>query len=252
MSNTLLRAVAQGDPIKIGQEEFNAHLLPVSTRGMLQIKISRDSRARMHILMTQMAMLGLKPMQVESTLLHMIREGMGVEGRKIWDIYIDREGTAIIDKQTGRPFKVIDVKAPFAKASRDVRHAYGLPASIAANNSLGAEPRIWIIMGDEQDMAPMKIQGGALCTVNTGMGKIEMSVATVSTYEGEQGLVAAAQRVETMSSAAVTNPREWLQRMLARGSKALQHLLWHTAASAMRTPRCSMREQLRTHTLGSK
>jgi len=36
-----------------------------------------------------MAMLGLKPMQVESTLLHMIREGMGGEGRKIGDIYID-------------------------------------------------------------------------------------------------------------------------------------------------------------------
>ena len=46
VSDTLLRAVAQGDPIKIGQEEFNAHLLPVSTRGMLQIKISRDSRTR--------------------------------------------------------------------------------------------------------------------------------------------------------------------------------------------------------------
>jgi predicted RNA-binding protein YlxR (DUF448 family) len=82
VSDTLLRAVAQGDPIKIGQEEFNAHLLPVSTRGMLQIKISRDLRARMHILMTQMAMLGLKPMQVESTLLHMIREDRESRGGK--------------------------------------------------------------------------------------------------------------------------------------------------------------------------
>jgi hypothetical protein len=215
VSDALLRAVAQGDPIRVGQEEFNAHLLPVSTRGMLQIEISRDSRTRMHILMAQMAMLGLKPMQVESTLLHMIREGMGVEGQKIGDIYIDREGTAIIDKHTGRPFKVINVKAPFAEASRDVRHAYGLPTSIAANNALGAAPRIWIIFGNEQDMAPMKTQGGALCTVSTGMGTIEMSVITTNTYESELGLVAAAQRVETMSSAAVTMPKEWLQKMLA-------------------------------------
>ena len=115
-------------------------------------------------MMTQMAMLGLKPMQVESTLLHMIRKGMGVEGRKIWDIYIDREGTAIIDKHTGKPLKVIGVKAPFAEALRDVRHAYKLPASITANNSLGAEPRIWIIFGNEQDMAPMKTHQGALPT----------------------------------------------------------------------------------------
>jgi hypothetical protein len=77
VSDTLLRDVVQGNPIKVGQEEFDAHRLPVSTRGMLQMEISRDSHARMHILMTQMAMLGLKPMQVESTLLHMIREGMG-------------------------------------------------------------------------------------------------------------------------------------------------------------------------------
>jgi len=140
---------------------------------------------------------------------------MGVEGRKIGDIYIDREGTAIIDKHTGRPFKVTDVKAPFAEASRDVRHAYGLPTSIAANNALGAAPRIWIIFGNEQDMAPMKTQGGALSTVSTGMGTIEMSVITTSTYESELGLVAAAQRVETMSSAAVTMPKEWLQKMLA-------------------------------------
>jgi hypothetical protein len=171
-----------------------------------------------------MAMLGLTPMQVESTLLHMIREGMGGEGRKIWDIYIDLEGTAIINKQTGKPFKVVDVKAPFAEAPGDVRHAYKLPASIAANNSLGAQPCIWIITDDEQDMGQMKNQGGALCTVNTGMGKIEMSVIATDTYEGEQGLVAAAQRVETMSSAAVTNPREWLQKMLAmareQGAKA--------------------------------
>jgi hypothetical protein len=217
VSDPLLRDVAQGKPIKISQEEFNAHLLPV---GMLQMQISRDSHARMHILMIQMAMLGLTPMQVESTLLHMIREVMGGEGRKIWDIYIDREGTAIINKQTGKPFKVIGVKAPFAEAPGDVRHAYKLPASIAANNSLGEEPHIWIIMDDEQDMVQMKNQGGALCTVNTGMGKIEMSVITTGTYEGEQGLVAAAQRVETMSSAAVTNPRDWLQKMLASGEGA--------------------------------
>ena len=66
---------------------------------------------------------------------------------------------------------MIGVKEPFAEAPRDVRHAYRLPASIAANNSLGAEPRIWIIMGDEQDMVPMKSQGGALCTVNTRMAR---------------------------------------------------------------------------------
>ncbi len=35
VSDTLLRDVAQGNPIIINQEEFNANLLPVSTRGML-------------------------------------------------------------------------------------------------------------------------------------------------------------------------------------------------------------------------
>ena len=147
----MLQEVVEGNPIKISQEEFDAHLLPINTRGMLQMEISRDSQARMHILMTQMAMLGLKPMQVESALLHMIRVGMGAKGQKIWDVYIDREGTAIIDKDTRKLIKVIGVKAPFADAQRDVRQAYKLPASIAAKNSLGAAPRIWII-GDEQDM----------------------------------------------------------------------------------------------------
>ena len=214
VSDTLLQEVVKGNPIKIGQEEFDAHMLPINTRGMLQMEISRDSQARMHILMTQMAMLGLKPMQVESALLHMIRVGMGAKGQKIWDMYIDREGTAIIDKDTRKLIKVIGVRAPFADAQRDVRQAYKLPASIAAKNSLGAAPRIWII-GDEQDMGLMKSQGGALCSVSTGMGMIEMSVRIECTYEGAQGLAAAVQRVEKMSSAAITGPREWLQKMLA-------------------------------------
>ncbi len=46
------------------------------------------------------------------------------------------------------------------------------------------------------------------------MGTIEMSVITTNTYESELGLVAAAQRVEIMSSAAVAMPKEWLQKML--------------------------------------
>jgi hypothetical protein len=213
VSDTLLQEVVEGNPIKIGQEEFNAHLLPINTRGMLQMEIARDSQARMHILMTQMAMLGLKPMQVESALLHMIRVGMGAKGQKIRDMYIDREGTAIIDKDTGRLIKVLGVKAPFADAQRDVRQVYRLPASIAAKNPLGAAPRIWII-GDEQDMGLMKSQGGALCSVRTGTGVIEMNVQSASTYEGAQGLAAAMQRVETMSSAAITSPKEWLQKML--------------------------------------
>ncbi len=54
MSDTLLQEVVKGNPIKVGQEEFDAHMLPINTRGMLQMEISRDSQARMHILMTQM------------------------------------------------------------------------------------------------------------------------------------------------------------------------------------------------------
>ena len=101
VSSELLQSVVKGNPIKVGQEEFEAHMLPTATHGMLQMEISLDSKARLHILMTQMAMLGFKPMQVESILLHMIHEGMGTMGQKIWDIYIDREGTAIIDKNRG-------------------------------------------------------------------------------------------------------------------------------------------------------
>ena len=44
-------------------------------------------------------------------------------------------------------------------------------------------------------MGLMKSQGGALCSVSTGMGVIEMNVRIEYTYEGAQGLAAAVQRV---------------------------------------------------------
>jgi len=190
VSSKLLQEAVKGNPIKIGQEEFETHMLPTVTSGMLQMEISLDSKARLHILMTQMAMLGLESMQVELILLHMIREGMGAMGQKICDIYIDREGTAIIDKHTGQLLKVIGVKAPFVDAHRDVRHAYKLPASIGANNLPGTAPNIWIIC-DVQDIGLMKSQGGALCSINTGTSTIELSVRIEPTYEDQLGLGAA-------------------------------------------------------------
>ena len=115
---------------------------------------------------------------------------MGAMGQKICDIYIDREGTAIIDKHTGQLLKVIGVKAPFVDAHRDVRHAYKLPASIGANNLPGTAPNIWIIC-DVQDIGLMKSQGGALCSINTGTSTIELSVRIEPTYEDQLGLGAA-------------------------------------------------------------
>ena len=109
---------------------------------------------------------------------------------------------------------MIGVKAPFVDAQWDVRHAYKLPASIGANNLPGTASNIWII-GDVQDIGLMKSQGGSLCRINTGTSTIEMSVRIEPTYEDQLVLGAAVQRVEIMSSAAVKDPQEWLQKMLA-------------------------------------
>ena len=62
--------------------------------------------------MLQSIAMGLTPMQVEAILLRVIQESMGADGRHILDIFIDREGVAIKNKDTGAVVKALSVKTP--------------------------------------------------------------------------------------------------------------------------------------------
>jgi hypothetical protein len=213
-SQQLIKDICTKEIIEIGTENFGAHLMPVQDHELVPVAITRDTRVHMHILMSQVAILGFTPLQVETILLHMIRESMGTKGRRVMDVYIDREGIPIINRESGQIVKALSVDAPFIMNPRGVRYAIEVPAAIASINGSMGTPKIRLVMTTQHATA-WRNEGSQVYNFVSGTVSIELNLFSKHTYEGRAGLGETVRRLETMAGKAVSDPQDWLTEMIA-------------------------------------
>ncbi len=113
--------------LQIGADNYGAHMLPAQGCVLTPVVFTRESRRTMHGLMLQTGAMGLTPMQVEAILLRAIQESVSTKGRQVMDIFIDREGVPVINKETGVVVKARPVDNPFSMQIKGSRSAMAIP-----------------------------------------------------------------------------------------------------------------------------
>ena len=208
--------ICEGTGLKIGENTYDAHMMPAQEHAFTPVRLTRESRRIMHGFILQSMAMRLTPMQVEALLLHVIKESMGAEGRYILDIFIDREGTAIKNKDTGAVVKVLPVKNPLAmRPVKDNRYAIAIPAALAAPQEITGAPAIWLMTASGVTLGNSGDQTRAYI-INMGMGPAEFTFQWGHAREGPFGLQDTAAWVERKSQEAVNAAQEWLTNMITQ------------------------------------
>jgi hypothetical protein len=146
-------------------------------------------------------------------LLHMVRESMGNKGQRVMDIYIDREGIPIINRESGQIVKTVLVDVPFIANPRGVRYALEVPAAIASPNGPTGTPKIRLVMTAQQEKE-WRDEGRQVFSI-FGTAPIELSFFSKPTHEDRVGLGETVRGLEAMAGKAVSDPQDWLMEMIA-------------------------------------
>jgi hypothetical protein len=195
-SPELIRDICGGEVLQIGADNYGAHMLPAQGYVLTPVVFTRESRRTMHGLMLQTGAMGLTPMQVEAILLRAIQESVSTKGRQVMNIFIDREGVPVINKESGVVVKARPVDNPFSMQIKGSRYAMAIPTAIASPEEATGAPAIRILTASNLGVSSSENQT-QVYNFNLGLGPVEFTVKWRPSYEGHMGLQETAAWIET-------------------------------------------------------